>query len=278
MFVRSTEAVGLDDLVPVLEYFIDRACSPEWRIGFQTTSRHNLTWVVAGRGTFHYNGERLDARAGDLLYLPPFSTRQAVTDPEDLMHCYACDFRCRSLDGPDLPRLPLAAQRRIGFPDGLLEGYRRLNRVWLEKREGWALEARGLFCQILSILLSASRAAERGGEREKRLALVQDYLFHHYAEPVSVPALASLVRLNPRYFGNWFSERTGMTVKEYVHRIRIRKATDLLATGGFNVAEAAYRSGFEDVFYFSKVFKRIAGHPPSDLIRSVPVRGGPIPD
>ncbi len=268
MFVRSTEAVGLDDLVPVLEYFIDRACTPEWRIGFQTTVRHNLTWVVAGRGIFQYNGERLEARAGDLLYLPPLSTRQAVTDGGDLMHCYACDFRCRRLDGPDLPRLPLAPQRRIGFPDGLLEGYRRLNRVWLEKRELWDLEVRGLFCQIMHILLSASRAAERGGEPEKRLALVQDYLFHHYAEPVSVPALAALVRLNPRYFGNWFSERTGMTVKEYVHRIRIRKATDLLATGGFNVAEAAYRSGFDDVFYFSKVFKRIAGHPPSDLIRA----------
>jgi AraC-like DNA-binding protein len=268
----------LDDLVPALDYFIDRACLPEWKIGFQTTVRHNLTWVVAGRAIFRYDGVRIEAGAGDLLYLPPGSTRQAVTDPEDLMRCYACDFQCRSLDGPSLPRLPLPARCRIGFPDGLLEAYRRLNRVWLEKKSGWGLEARGLFCQILHILVTAADAAERGGEPEKRLALVQDYIFHHYAEPVSVPGLAALVRLTPRYFGNWFSERTGMTVKEYVNRIRIRKATDLLATGGFNVAEAAYRSGFDDVFYFSKVFKRIAGHPPSDLIRSASVRGEPIPD
>ncbi len=194
------------------------------------------------------------------------------------------------------PRQPADAPTRASAPTGLAkdEVDRALYALGVSlgrSLDGFALSAAELERVIAGLrAVNTDQVTAEGLEgsphlrafeferREKRLALVQDYLFHHYAEPVSVPALASLVRLNPRYFGNWFSERTGMTVKEYVHRIRIRKATDLLATGGFNVAEAAYRSGFEDVFYFSKVFKRIAGHPPSDLIRSVPVRGGPIPD
>jgi len=276
--VRTTDIGALDGLVPVLEYFIDRSCLPEWKIGRQTIAFHNLTWVLSGEATFWYDDVRYDARAGDLLYLPRGSVRRAATDPDKPMHCYACDFQCQSIGGAPLARLPLPGRSRIGFPDGLLESYRRLNRVWLEKKPGYGLEARGLLCGIVHIAVSAARSIGRDEVPARRLALVQDHIYHHYAERITLSSLASLVRLNPRYFGNWFSERTGMTVKEYVNRIRVRKAVDLLATGGFNVAEAAYRSGFRDVFYFSKTFKRLAGYPPSDLIRFGTSIHLPIPD
>lgn len=278
MFVQTTDAEALDGLVPVLLYFVDRVCLPEWRIRRQTIDFHNLSWLLSGSATFWLDGAPHEARAGDLVYLPPGSTRHATTDPDDLMHCYACDFRCQSVGGTALDRLPLPTVSRIGLPDGLLELYKRLNRSWLEKRPGHGLEIRGLFSVILHSAVSASLASGRDEEAARRLAVVQDFIFRHYAEAIPLEKLAALVRLNPRYFGNWFSEKTGMTVKEYVNRIRIRKATDLLATGGFNVAEAAYKTGFSDVFYFSKIFKRIAGHPPSDLLRFSSAGDTSIPD
>ncbi|HCM27528.1 MAG: hypothetical protein A2Z99_13910 [Treponema sp. GWB1_62_6] len=271
MFVQTTDRGALDELVPVLEYFVDRSCLPEWKINRQTIAFHNLSWLLAGSATFWCDGVPYHAHAGDLVYLPRGSTRRAVSDPEDLMHCYACDFQCQSIGGTATARLPLPVLSRIGIPDGLLELYRRLNRVWLEKSPGYGLETRGLFSMIIHRLVYAE-------EPSRRLSVVQDFIIQHYAEPISLTRLAVLVRLNPRYFGNWFSDRMGMTVKEYINRIRIRKATDLLATGGFNVAEAAYDSGFEDVFYFSKVFKKIAGFPPSDLLRFGSAGRSPIPD
>jgi AraC family transcriptional regulator, L-rhamnose operon regulatory protein RhaS len=278
MLVQTTDDVALDSLVPVLEYFIDRSCLQEWKINRQTIAFHNLSWLLAGSAIFWRDGVSYEAQAGDLVYLPRGTTRKAATDPENLMHCYACDFQCQSLGGTASARLPLPTLSHIGIPDGLLELYRRLNRVWLEKSPGSGLETRGLFSLIIHRLVFASRAVGRHEEPAKRLSLVQDFIFQHYAEPISLARLAALVRLNPRYFGNWFSDRTGMTAKEYINRIRIRKATDLLATGGFNVAEAAYKSGFDDVFYFSKVFKRIAGYPPSDLLRFGSSGRSPIPD
>ncbi|MFA6506492.1 MAG: helix-turn-helix domain-containing protein [Treponemataceae bacterium] len=271
MFVQTTEIGALDTLVPVLEYFVDRSCLPEWKLNRQTIAFHNISWLLAGSATFWRDGVPFEAHAGDLVYLPRGTTRRVLSDPENLMHCYAYDFQCQSLGGTAPARLPLPTLSHIGISDGLLELHRRLNRVWLEKSPGYALEVRGLFCMIIHRLVYAEEPA-------KRLAVVQDFIIQHYAEPLSLAALAALVRLNPRYFGNWFSEHTGMTVKEYIHRIRIRKATDLLATGGFNVAEAAYRSGFDDVFYFSKVFKKITGYPPSDLLRFGSAGHSPIPD
>lgn len=277
MHVISTDD-ALDGLVPVLQYFIDRSCSPEWRIGRQTIAFHNLSYLAAGSATFWLDGVAHRARAGDLVYLPRGSVRRAETDPEDLMRCYACDFQIQSVGGTPLDVLPLPTVAHVGLGDELLELYRRLNRAWLEKRPGYGLAVRGLFCLILSRLAAAVRAAGGDEEPARRLAAVQDFIFKHYAEPIPLARLAALVRLNPRYFGNWFSGRTGMTAREYINRIRIRKAFDLLATGGFNVAETAYKCGFSDVFYFSKLFKRIVGRPPSDLIRSGQAAHPPLPD
>lgn len=267
MFVQTQEFPGLDDLVPVLEYFVDRTCLPSWKIGELEIPYHDMTWVLSGSATYWYDGQPLTARAGDLLYLPKGTIRQARTDARDPMHCVACNFQLASLEGSGLARLPLPPVSAIGFPEGLRELYHRLNQVWLEKGPGHRLEVRGLMTLILHRLLLVAGTAPSALSAAPRLTLIQRHIVQHYAEPVSVERLASVVRLHPGYFGSWFRRQTGLTVHQYVNRIRVRKAADLLSTGGFTVGEAADKCGFSDIFHFSKVFRQVTGRPPSELIR-----------
>lgn len=270
MFGQTKDLTALEDLVPTLEYFVDRACLPTWRIGRHQLAYHDLTWVVSGSATYWEDGQPHHARAGDLIYLAPGTFRQAVTDPADPMRCLACNFHLMTPAGTPADRLPLAVVTRLGFPEGLADLYQRLNQIWLEKAPGHGLEVRGLLSLILHRILTSG--TDEGPPFSPRLRAIQRHIVAHYADPIDVASLAALVRLHPGYFGAWFRKQTGLTVHQYVNRIRVRKAVDLLSTGGFLVGEAAEECGFSDIFYFSRVFRQVTGRPPSDLLR--PSEGG----
>jgi len=266
IFVQTQDLQEYRHLVPVLEYFVDRACLPTWKISRHRLPYHDLTWVLSGKATYWCDGKPHLALAGDLLYLPQGAIREAVTDPDDPMHCLACNFQCRSLESAPV-RLPFRTLSSQGFPEGLRDLYHRLNQVWLEARPGHELEVRGLMTLILHRWLVASRSDPSPEVASPRLALVLRHIIQHCSEPLPVTQLAALIRLHPGYFGSWFRQQTGSTVHQYVNRIRVRKAADLLSTGGFNVTEAADKCGFSDVFHFSKVFRRVTGRPPSEWFR-----------
>jgi AraC family transcriptional regulator, arabinose operon regulatory protein len=86
-----------------------------------------------------------------------------------------------------------------------------------------------------------------------------------YHENLELSGMATSIHLNPVYFGKLFKKNTGYSFKEYLNLIRINNAEMLLATGEFNVTEVAERCGFNDVSYFSNVFKSIKGFPPSNV-------------
>jgi len=54
---------------------------------------------------------------------------------------------------------------------------------------------------------------------------------------------------------------------QYIINLRIENARDLLLSGEVNVTEAARLSGFEDIYYFSTLFKRKTGSTPTELLR-----------
>jgi AraC family transcriptional regulator len=78
----------------------------------------------------------------------------------------------------------------------------------------------------------------------------------------SLTSLAVEARMSPFYFARVFSDLVGEPPHQYLVRIRLRSAAELLR-GGASVTEAALKSGFPDVSHFSRTFHRRYGVPPS---------------
>ena len=94
-------------------------------------------------------------------------------------------------------------------------------------------------------------------------AMVQ-YIRNNYADPeLSISKLADIFCFSKKYLSAVFSKKMGINFTEYLAKIRIERATELLTKEKISVAELATRCGFSDSFYFSKVFKRITGVSPS---------------
>ena len=97
---------------------------------------------------------------------------------------------------------------------------------------------------------------------------VRNYLDNHYTEKLSRVDLASRFFLSQDYLSHAFSSRYGITIPEYINRKRISRAREELDHGK-NVTEAASESGFDNLSYFSTLFKKMTGVSPSDYMRGV---------
>ena len=89
------------------------------------------------------------------------------------------------------------------------------------------------------------------------------YIGEHYSEPITLRQAAEHVYLTPPYLCRIFKKETGITFNEYLNRIRVNKAKELLANRKLRLTDISLLVGFEDQSYFTKVFKRITGMLPS---------------
>ncbi len=101
-----------------------------------------------------------------------------------------------------------------------------------------------------------------------------EYINRNYQENITVDAVAKASNLSKYYFTKRFKEITGKTFIEFLNSVRCRRAADNLNLGK-SVNEACFLSGFNDPAYFSRVFKKIMGVPPSKYMNEKVTRHPP---
>lgn len=90
------------------------------------------------------------------------------------------------------------------------------------------------------------------------------YMASHLHEPLSVAKLASVANISCSHFFVVFKRRTGQAPIDYFIHLRMRRARRLLAETSMSVKDIASTLGYEDPFYFSRVFKSVASVPPTE--------------
>ncbi len=121
---------------------------------------------------------------------------------------------------------------------------------------------------LLSRGLGASELArvEYGQRREQaqRLGALVDYLDHNYSDKITVPQAAAMVGMSQSTFTRFFKQATGMTFVDYLMRLRVTKARQMLRDWNLSIAEISNRVGFTDQSYFDKRFKEHFGKSPRE--------------
>ncbi|OXS54023.1 hypothetical protein B1A99_27705 [Cohnella sp. CIP 111063] len=104
-----------------------------------------------------------------------------------------------------------------------------------------------------------------------RIDTVIAYMKRHLGEKMTRDQLAEMAGLTPEHFSRIFKKHTGQSPVDYLIRIRVERAEELLRSTPLAIKEVAKQVGIEDPYYFSRVFKRVTGAAPSDSPRrSVP--------
>jgi transcriptional regulator GlxA family with amidase domain len=89
-----------------------------------------------------------------------------------------------------------------------------------------------------------------------------------FASPCSISFLARSLNLSPTRLRELFQKQTGRSPRDYLRRLRIQRAEDLLRLTFLSVKEIAAHTGATDVSHFVRAFKRHSGLTPSEYRRS----------
>jgi len=120
---------------------------------------------------------------------------------------------------------------------------------------------RALFTAVL-----AFRNNQAQYEKAKLIFQAKDFIDAHFANPnLLLNDVAATVNLSPSHFSVVFGRETGESFKDYLTRIRIERAKELLRTTSLKCSEVAYQSGYNDPHYFSYVFRKNTGLPPQQF-------------
>ena len=85
----------------------------------------------------------------------------------------------------------------------------------------------------------------------------------HYAERLTLDEMADMVYMSPAYLSRVFKNETGVTFNQYINRVRITKAKELLRNRRLKLTDISLMVGYEDQSYFTRVFKKLEGISPS---------------
>jgi|SoiMethySBSTD1v2_1073268.scaffolds.fasta_scaffold1320535_1 transcriptional regulator GlxA family with amidase domain len=110
----------------------------------------------------------------------------------------------------------------------------------------------------------ATRAKDRRLAASEKIEESIAYMTRNVNRPLQVSTLASLVNISPSHYFALFKRHTGRAPMDYFTRLRMEKARCLLDTTASSVKEVAAALGYDDPFYFSRVFKSVNRLAPSN--------------
>ncbi|MFT4147108.1 MAG: AraC family transcriptional regulator [Mobilitalea sp.] len=96
----------------------------------------------------------------------------------------------------------------------------------------------------------------------------KEYLEEHYADDITLEAMADHVNISPHYFSKLLKKNTGFNYIDWLSMLRVRKAKELLLNPNLTVSEVCFMVGYKDPNYFSRIFKKRIGITPSEYVKA----------
>jgi YesN/AraC family two-component response regulator len=151
--------------------------------------------------------------------------------------------------------------------------FKSLTDEWISPRTfSKTLRERAFFMELLNLLsLWSNSKRTLNYDKLRKVEKVTQYILDHYAKKITLQDLADTIQLSRSYLQVIFKEVTGTSPIEYLINVRVNKAKELIKAGCDNIREVSELCGFNDSFYFSRMFKKIEGVSPSqyrDIVRS----------
>ncbi len=120
-----------------------------------------------------------------------------------------------------------------------------------------------IFAQHLS-MLSNQLVVQQVNAEPPMIARAKEFIHEHQTEDLSLGQVAKAVNTSTFYFCKMFKKVTGINFTDYVSRVRIERAKNLLLNPNLRVSEIAFEVGFQSLTHFNRVFKKILGQSPTD--------------
>ncbi|WP_141504859.1 AraC family transcriptional regulator [Paenibacillus luteus] len=165
--------------------------------------------------------------------------------------------------------IPMPKYGTSPFHLGLETRLKALTSNYLLPANHGMLEISLRVCQLFLELQKEFQQKENGlqtGKSDVIAGRIIAFLLQHLEEDFDSTSIAIHMRLNYSYLSASFKKQTGQTIVEAHARLRMGKAIEWMRNTSMNVSEISERLGYRNPYYFSRVFKKVLGEPPSSYM------------
>lgn len=244
---------------------------------------HNISEIVVilhGPGVHLMNGKAVPLRTGDVLVVHPgavhaydqvgglelvnilYDSRKLILPALD-----GCTLPLFRTFFPDWKEPPSASPEPVLHLDSealehIAGRIQHLNTELRGRRPGCSLFGLSLLIEIAVELCRMGKSQGKEKDAPYRIGEAVRYMNAHYAQPVSVDELAKKACMSRRSFFLQFKNAAGCSPVQYLMRLRIMHATELLLYSRTNISGIAWECGFTDSNYFCRKFREFTGVSP----------------
>jgi AraC-like DNA-binding protein len=241
-YISALTDKGYRDLNP-LNYGYE-VCRPSHE-AYAMRTYYLIHYVEAGKGELFIDGKHYHIGKGQIFIIPPRNSARYIADESDPWEYVWIGFGGER------------AQKLLGLEPCLAAAYEPFAIIKrlpdrADTREEMAAAA--LYMIFADIFSGADT-------RPSYVRQTVNAINSLYMTPITVAQIAQNIGLDRRYLVRIFRANMGMSVQEYLIRVRMEHAKKLLSEGR-SVGEAAVFVGYNDVFNFSKMFKKYTGQSP----------------
>lgn len=236
-----------------------------------------IQYVVSGRLTYYVNGQEIEAKKEDIIVLNPGTPHRYVC-PKGKNEATIFYLGIENLNIKGYPQnfVPICSSvipiRK--YQHEIYNCYHEIISTQEKKDIGWDLLTKVLSQQFLVLVLK-ELSPQRSGSIQDYFQLkmydkntiaqtITNYFQENYMKKISVEEIARYTYLSTTYVTKIYKEMTGDTPINYLISLRMDKAKEILGEGHFSVQEVAKQVGYDDPYYFSKLFKKRYGCSPSE--------------
>lgn len=233
--------------------------------------RYAIHYITKGRGCFFADGKTYELSAGDVFILFPgqiVSYKQDSADPwaymwVEIMGENLKEILERASVTPQFPIIRKTDKRVFGE-------FAEIIKTASAEEDPLCLDVISHITAILHYFILQANLPENRKltAKEEQIQRITKYIGEHFSEPdLTSELLAKTFYLSPQYMTRIFRESHGITPKQYIKDMRLKKACELLETGKFSIARIAEAVGYNSQFHFSREFKKYFDYAPTRFVK-----------
>lgn len=242
-----------------------RMSNPDWKIiRHKNEDIYTIAYAESGRAHYIIDGKETIISPGDLLFFQKGEAHTGWSDKEQPWRYFSIGFDLLCMDQET--EHTLASAKSLYVSNDYLrccELMRSIYRTWTARVPAYHLEVRRIILELLQELFCSRQADRLSGMQLLCINKAMQYINENPNQTHSISVLAKISGFSESYFSKLFRQHTGYSAITYQNLLRVTYAKDLIQTGDCNITEAAEATGFHDIYYFSRLYKKLLGESPS---------------
>ena len=218
-----------------------------------------LSFRIKGGATYHHDEHTYQVQKNDILFVPAhYDYEISATKEEELfvVHFFIENSAFREME----IFTPIN-------PDVFYRLFSEMSEVWRIKSVGYQAKLTSLFYKIVEQIEIQSYKKNLLSKPEKFQEILE-YIHENFTNTeTTVESIAKHANFSTVYLRKIFKTALNESPLHYLNRLRMDYAIGLLKTGYYSIEDIAFQSGFNDPKYFSLLYKKKTGVPPSEKLR-----------